>query len=81
MKHKHNMANGKGLESNPDRGPPMKEGPHHFDKGYTSDHDHFSPPKEYPGDHERGNQYMKHQNEIISRDSKKLRREQFTKIA
>lgn len=67
--------------SNPDRGPKMIEGAHHFDKGYESDHEHFSPSKEFPGDEERGNAYMKHQNEIVGRDSKKLRREKFTKIA
>jgi len=65
---------------NPDRGPPMHEGAHHFDKGYDSDHDHFSP-REFPEDHERGNPYMKLQNEIVSRDSKKLGREKFNKIA
>lgn len=67
--------------SDPDRGPPMKEGAHHFDKGYVSDEDHFSPRGAYPQDHERGNDYMKLQNEIVHRDSKKLSREKFTKIA
>ncbi len=68
-------------EKNPDKGPQMKEGKMEFDKGYMSDHEYFSPKKEYPGDTERGNEYMKHQNEIVARDSKKLKRDRFTKIA
>ena len=66
---------------NPDRGPPMLEGAHHYDKGYESDENYFSPRKEFPEDHERGNSYMMMQNEICSRDSKKLKRGKFTKIA
>lgn len=66
---------------NPDRGPAMREGAHHYDKGYESDEEHFSPRGAYPGDHMRGNEYMKHQNEIVGRDSKKLNREKFSKIA
>lgn len=66
---------------NPDRGPAMHEGAHHFDKGYESDEAHFSPRGVYPGSHQRGNEYMKHQNEIVHRDSKKLNREKFSKIA
>lgn len=65
----------------PDKGPPMHEGAHHWDMGYKSDNDHFSPRGEYPGDHERGNHYMNLQNEIVKRDSAKLRREKFSKIA
>lgn len=67
--------------SDPDRGPKMIEGEHHYDKGYTSDHDHFSPKSEYPGDKERGNRYMEHQNEIVRKDSKKMRSDEFSKIA
>jgi hypothetical protein len=66
---------------NPDKGPPMHEGAHHFDKGYTSDEEHFSPRHEYPGNHERGNNYMHLQNEFVKSDSKKLSRSKFSKIA
>lgn len=65
----------------PDKGPAMMEGAHHFDKGYVSDEDYFSPRGVYPDDHQRGNRYMEKQNEIAHRDSKKLNREKFTKIA
>ena len=68
-------------DSDPDKGPPMLEGTHHWDKGYDSDEEHFSPRGEFPDDHERGNRYMSMQNEIVSRDSKKLTRGKFTKIA
>ena len=71
----------KAKHSDPDRGPPMHEGAHHWDKGYTSDEEHFSPRGVYPDDHHRGNRYMEHQNEIVHRDSKKLNREKFSKIA
>lgn len=64
----------------PDKGPKMIEGAHHFDKGYESD-DEYVHPKGYPGDKYRGNRYMEHQNEIVHADSKKLNREKFTKIA
>lgn len=87
MKHKdgshhshHPLSDGL-RKKDPDRGPPMHEGAHQFDKGYVSDEEYFSPRDAYPGDHERGNQYMKHQNEIVHRDSKKLKREKFSKIA
>jgi hypothetical protein len=72
----------KSLKSkNPDRGPPIMEGAHKFDKGYESDSETFSPRGEYPGDKERGNAYFKLQNEAVMRDSKKLKRSKFTKIA
>jgi hypothetical protein len=70
--------------SNPDRGPKMIEGAHHFDKGYESDSDVFLRKETYPGHSghgERGNEYVKHNREIISRDSAKLKRSHFTKIA
>jgi len=65
--------------SNPDKGPPMKEGEHHFDKGYSSDNSHFDPYME--SERERGNRYMQMQNEIVHRDTKKLNRSKFSKIA
>jgi len=68
-------------DSNPDRGPAMKEGPHHYNKGYVSDSEHFSPDAGKSDDHYRGNQYMKLQNEIVHRDDKKVTRGKFTKIA
>jgi hypothetical protein len=70
--------------TNPDKGPPMMEGMHHFDKGYDSDGEVFERSKEYPNNHkdeERGNEYVKLNREIISRDSQKLKRGHFTKIA
>lgn len=67
--------------SNPDRGPAMMTGEHHFDKGYESDSDVFLRNSSYPGDVQRGNEYVKHNREIISRDSKKMRNQQFSKIA
>jgi hypothetical protein len=67
--------------SDPDRGPPMREGAHHFDKGYVSDDEHFTKGESYPSHVERGNDYSKLQGEISGRDSKKLSREKFSKIA
>ena len=52
-------------KSDPDVGPEMKEGMHSFNKGYVSDHDHFSPPQEFPDNDMRGNRYMQNQNDII----------------
>lgn len=66
---------------NPDKGPKMQEGAQSFDKGYVSDSEHFSPQAGKNGDDYRGNQYMKLQNEIVSRDSKKVTKDKFTKIA
>jgi hypothetical protein len=67
--------------TNPDRGPPMIEGEHYFDKGYESDSDVFLRNESYPGDMQRGNEYVRNNREIISRDSKKLNRGKFSKIA
>ena len=67
--------------TNPDTGPAMMWGEHHFDKGYESDADVFKRNESYPGDVQRGNEYVKNNREIISRDSKKLKRSEFTKIA
>ncbi len=66
-----------GLKSNPDRGPQMHSGAHHFDKGYTSDSEmsHGGNPE-----HERGNKYLKLQNEILSKDKSKLARSKCSKI-
>lgn len=68
-------------KSNPDHGPKMIEGAHHFDKGYDSDSEVFDRSKSYPGNHQRGNEYVDLNKEIISKDSAKLRRGHFTKIA
>ena len=71
--------NSQGMRGNPDKGPAMHEGAHKWDKGYVSDNEHFDP---YPAnDNQRGNPYMRLQNEIVGRDSKKLSREKFSKIA
>lgn len=66
---------------NPDRGPPMHTGAHQFNKGYTSDDEYFNPKYEYPGDKQRGNDYMSMQNEVCRGDSKKLERSKFSRIA
>lgn len=71
------MAKMKG--GDPDKGPPMKEGAHQYDKGYETDNSNL-PDGGFPGP-ERGNRYKMHQNEIVTRDSKKLKRGKFTKIA
>lgn len=68
-----------GKNHNPDRGPPMMEGAHHFNKGYTSDDEYFDP--HYGKDHERGNDYMPMQNERCHKDTKKIERSKFSKIA
>ena len=80
MHDKHHKHHGHhGMKGNPDKGPQMHEGAHHFDKGYTSDHEmsHGG----YPEDHYRGNSYLHLQNEILAKDSKKLRSDKFSKIA
>jgi hypothetical protein len=78
------MSKGKGPHGDPDKGPPMLEGAHHFDKGYSSDEKHFSPlagsNSETHG-HQRGNHYMKMQNEAVMKDEKKIKRQTFSKIA
>jgi hypothetical protein len=68
-------------KTNPDKGPKMIEGAHHFDKGYESDGDVFGDDKVFPHDHQRGNEYVRLNREISSRDSKKLTRGKFSKIA
>lgn len=73
---KHN----KGPHGDPDKGPPMLEGAHHFNKGYVSDEKHFSPDSDMHSQ-ERGNKYMKMQNEIVHRDTRKLKANKFSKIA
>ena len=68
------------MKSNPDKGPPMTYGQHHFDKGYESDSDVFHRNSSFPGDVQRGNEYVKENREIISRDSAKLKRSKFRKV-
>jgi Golgi nucleoside diphosphatase len=68
--------------SNPDKGPKMIEGAHKFDKGYESDNETFAPTQNmYPGAKERGNEYMKLNNEWQKKDAGKLSRQKFSKIA
>ncbi len=64
---------------NPDKGPPMIEGEHYYDKGYMSDDQYAGLGGEEVG--QRGNTYLSLQNEIIRRDNKKTKRGKFTKIA
>jgi hypothetical protein len=76
------MSESKSIKNrNPDRGPPMMEGTHQWNKGYEPDESDFSPRDAFPGDMERGNPYMSLQNEIVHRDSKKLKSNKFSKIA
>lgn len=80
--HGVTMSKSEGLKvKDPDRGPPMKEGPHQFDKGYMSDSERFSPDADSSDDNYRGNNYFKLQNEIVGRDDKKIKRSKFSKIA
>ena len=79
--HKSHHKSQSMRQGDPDRGPPMMEGAHHFDKGYVSDEEHFSPRGVYPDDHHKSNRYMQMQNEIAHRDSKKLNGDKFSKIA
>jgi hypothetical protein len=77
MKH----SNQSPKRNDPDRGPPMNEGPHYYNKGYVSDEEYFSPGTHDIHGVERGNDYMPMQNEIVSRDTKKIKRSKFSKIA
>jgi|GEM_PF-2610240 hypothetical protein len=79
--NKSEREGSKEMKSNPDKGPPMLMGEHHFDKGYESDSEVFDRSKSYPGDEQRGNEYVKANKEMISRDSTKLKRSKFSKIA
>jgi hypothetical protein len=83
MHHKkHHSSNFEPKAHDPDRGPPMQEGAHHFDKGYHSDEETFQPASYPPGDdHYRGNDYFKMRNDVIKKDSKCLERNKFTKHA
>jgi hypothetical protein len=82
MAHNERGYDAKGIKSkNPDKGPRMMEGAHSFDKGYVSDEEYAMGPKGYPADQERGNEYLKMAHEIRSKDSKKLQRSKFSKIA
>jgi len=68
--------------SNPDKGPAMHEGAHHFDKGYDSDEETFSPTNHmFPDNDMRGNEYMKLNNEWQKKDAGKLGRSKFSKTA
>lgn len=68
--------------SNPDKGPKMIEGAHHFDKGYDSDDDMVVPTKHmFPDNDMRGNSYMKLNNEWQKKDAGKLGRSKFSKTA
>ena len=69
------------MMGNPDKGPPMQEGAHHFDKGYHSD-DMKLEGTEYPGDdHYRGNNYFELRNPVVRKDAEKLKRSKFSKSA
>jgi hypothetical protein len=68
------------MRSNPDIGPEVKMGAHHWDKGYMADEDVFDRDESYPDDMQRGNEYVKMNKEIVKRDSTKLKRSPFSKI-
>jgi len=81
MKHSKHSHHARGSHhGDPDRGPPMHEGAHHWDKGYQSDEKEFSP-ETHAYAHQRGNQYFKMQNEAVKKDSAKISRSKFSKIA
>jgi hypothetical protein len=67
-------------KKDPDRGPPMMEGAHHFDKGYDSDEETFSPSEKFPDNDMRGNAYFAMRNKAHRLDSEKLGRSKFSKI-
>jgi len=66
-------------KGNPDKGPQAHWGAHKFDKGYMSDMELSK--GAYPKAMERGNDYSRLQDEIAARDAKKLKRNEFSKIA
>ncbi len=68
-----------GMHGNPDKGPQMHEGEHHYDKGYTSNAEAMSGGSY--GDHERGNDYMRNSDKYRHSDLQKLHRNKFTKVA
>ncbi len=72
------MVNKKG---DPDRGPQMREGEQKFDKGYMSDDEYALGGEKFPSKKERGNNYMPMRHEIDRKDSAKLARSKFSKIA
>ena len=50
------------------------------DLANESDSEVFDRSKSYPGDEQRGNEYVKMAKEMISRDSAKLKRSKFSKV-
>lgn len=64
---------------NPDKGHQMKTGDLPFDKGYETSNKNIS--HAYPESKERGNRYVDLQNDYMGKDSKKLARSKFSKIA
>lgn len=79
-KHSHHEMSISKRNEDPDKGPAMREGAHHFDKGYVSDEEYALGSNSYPAG-ERGNRYAPMQNEIRKKDDKKLVSNKFTKIA
>lgn len=77
MAHKNSGSSLK--HSNPDRGPRMIEGAHHWDKGYVSDDEMTG--GTYPEAHMRGNEYLHLQDTIRKRDRSKLERSKRHKIS
>jgi hypothetical protein len=81
---KHDSSNSKSStlkHRDPDHGGTIHEMEHKFDKGYVSDDEYAEMGGKFPEAHMRGNEYMKHQNEILARDKPKLIRNKFSKIA
>ena len=79
MAHSSHPLTGSLKGSNPDRGPKIVEGAHHFDKGYESDQEVISA-GEFPDGDYRGNKYPQLQKEIRSKDEAKLKRSKFSKV-
>jgi hypothetical protein len=73
-KHSHNIKN-----SDPDKGPRMMEGAHHWNKGYQSDNEMTG--GAFPEKHMRGNRYLHLQNEISREDATKIERSKRHKIS
>lgn len=74
------MVGQSGSKNNdPDKGNPMNEGEMRFNKGYEEQHGNESP--YFPKRGQRGNDYTALQNKIKSRDTSKISRGMFTKIA
>ena len=84
MSEKYKEANSGSIKMrHPDKGAPIVEGKdaYHYDKGYVSDEEYFSPLSKMDSEDYRGNEYMDNQNTAVRRDDSKIKRSKFSKIA